>query len=225
MASWMGCGLLDSGGLPGGTWSGTQHDNETLEAGSGDDATSGAAPTVGADAGMATSATRDGGEAGDAAGRSDDAATVSADAEAGFDLDTGSPLTTFTLLDTRVTTAVDGQAVPGWDPIPEGSTIDLSKVGGALSIRANTTPATVGSVLFVLDGVTMHTEDAVPYTECSDDGAGTIDPCTYPEGKHTLVVTPYTAADLGGTAMPSTTLYFSVVSTAGDAGTTDAAAD
>ncbi len=219
-AAWAGCGVVDSGGLPGGTWSGTQ-DNATP--GSGEDAsTTGNPPNEAAEAGVVPNATQDGGGTPDGSARTGDGATSVSDA--GMGLDTGSPLTTFTLLDTNVNTIVDGEPVSGWDPIPEGSTIDLAKVGSALSIRANTTPQLVGSVLFVLDGVTTHTEGAAPYTECSDNGNGTITPCTYSLGPHMLVVTPYLEASDAGSAQPSTTLYFTIVNSAADGGT-DGAAD
>jgi hypothetical protein len=148
--------------------------------------------------------------------------------DAGAAEDTGSPNTTFTLIDTNVHTIVDGEPVSGWDPIPENSTIDLAKVGLALSIRANTTPPVVGSVVFVLDGAYTHTEGSAPYTLCSDDGKGDIDPCPLTLGAHVLVATPYMTGD-GGTdagkvAMPSTTLYFTLVNSASDGGT-DAALD
>jgi hypothetical protein len=222
-ATWIGCGPT-SGGLPGGTWGGAAGDTTPGGGDTQDDAsTSGAMPTSGADAGVVPNATQDGGEATDAATRKGDGSAAPVDAA--MDLDTGSPLTTFTLLDTNVNTIVDGEPVSGWDPIPESSTIDLAKVGTALSIRANTTPAIVSSVTFVLDGVTTHTELSAPYTECSDNGAGTITPCVYSLGKHTLVVTPYAATDGGDAgAMPSTTLYFTIVDSATDGGM-DGAAD
>jgi hypothetical protein len=184
----------------------------------------GTPPATNADASPRSSSSDGGGDAvSDAAARASEAgdAGASGDGEAGMDLDTGSASTTFTLIDTTVTAVVQGQAVTGWDPIPESSTINLGKVGTALSIRANTTPATVGSVGFVLDGTYMHTEDSAPYTLCGDNGTGTVSPC--PQlvvGSHTLIATPYSAADLGGTAMPSTTLYFKMVDDAdgGDGG-------
>jgi hypothetical protein len=211
VAAGAACGPLSSQ-LPGGSWNAEDFDASSSGGGGegSDGSTSGTPPATAADAGIAPGA-QDGSTAGDANG---DAGPV----DAGSGLDTGSALTTFTLLDTNVNTIVDGEPVSGWDPIPEQSTLDEAKVGTALSIRANTTPTTVGSVGFLLDGVTAHTENSAPYTECSDNGAGTITPCVYTLGPHVLVVTPYTAADLGGTAMPSTTLYFTLVDTATDGG-------
>jgi hypothetical protein len=224
MASWMGCGVIDSGGLPSGTWNGDNYD--ATDAGGGEDATSGSMPNQGADSGVTSSAAQDGGAAKDGGDRAGDGAAAPTDA--GMGLDTGSPLTTFTLLDTNVNTIVDGEPVSNFDPIPEGSMINLAHVGTALSIRANTTPAVVGSVTFVLDGVTTHTEDSAPYTECSDNGLGAITPCTYSLGPHTLVVTPYLEAGDAGSAQPSTTLYFTIVDVVKDGGmdgAADAAAD
>lgn len=139
--------------------------------------------------------------------------------------DTGSPANTFSLVNTNVNTIVYGETIYGYDPIPNDSVIDLSKVGTALSIRANTTPTIVGSVVFVLDGTYTHTENAAPYFMCSDNGNGTITNCIqyFTNGKHMLTITPYSAGDGAvdsGTAMPSSTIYFSV--TNGEGGAPDA---
>jgi hypothetical protein len=153
---------------------------------------------------------------GSSSGGPTDAGTRSAE-------DTGSPLTTFSLLNTNVTTLVDGEPLLGFDPIAENAVLDLGKLGTALSIRANTTPAVVGSVEFVLDGTYKHTENVAPYTLCSDNGAGTITTCPFTLGAHILVATPYSGPNLADAASPSTTLYFTVVDSAD--GGTDAAKD
>jgi hypothetical protein len=139
--------------------------------------------------------------------------------------DTGSPANTFSLVNTNVNTIVYGETIYGYDPIPNDSVLDLSKVGTALSIRANTTPLIVGSVVYSLDGTYTHTEGAAPYFMCGDNGNGTITNCIqyFTNGKHMLTITPYEPSDGavdGGAAMPSTTLYFSV--TNGEAGAPDA---
>lgn len=151
-------------------------------------------------------------------------------ADAGTGENTGSSATTFTLLDTNVNTIVDGEGVSGWDPIPENGIIDVGKVGNALSIRANTTPSVVASVTFVLDGTYTHTEHSAPYTLCSDDGKGDITPCPFTLGKHTLVATPAMASDAGAadggtSAMPSTTLYFTITDSALEGGVPDGGPD
>jgi hypothetical protein len=138
--------------------------------------------------------------------------------------DTGSPANTFSLVNTNVTTIVYGETIYGFDPIANDSALDLSKVGTALSIRANTMPMIVNHVDFVMDGTYTHTENQVPYFLCGDNGNGTITNCIqyFTNGKHTLTITPYAASDAGADAgaMPSTTLYFSVSN--GEAGAPDA---
>jgi hypothetical protein len=139
--------------------------------------------------------------------------------------DTGSPANTFSLVNTNVNTIVYGETIYGYDPIPNDSAIDLSKVGKALSIRANPTPQIVGHIDFVLDGTYTHTESSAPYFLCGDNGNGTITNCIqyFTDGKHMLTITPYGLGDGAvdsGTAMPSTTLYFSVTNGA-EAGAPD----
>jgi hypothetical protein len=121
--------------------------------------------------------------------------------------DTGSPANTFSLVNTNVNTIVYGETIYGYDPIPNDSALDLSKVGTALSIRANTMPLIVGHVDFVMDGTYTHTENAAPYFLCGDNGNGTITNCIqyFTNGKHMLTITPYALSDAGADAgaMPS----------------------
>ena len=81
-----------------------------------------------------------------------------------------------------------------------------------LNIRANTNPATVGSVVFALSGAQARsqTESVVPYALFSDNG-GAYNPWTPPVGNYSLLATPYAAAGGGGTAGTPLTLAFSVV--------------
>ncbi|MGD0524600.1 MAG: hypothetical protein ABSE49_05635 [Polyangiaceae bacterium] len=216
-------GWAQSGGGPLGA------DTSSGGGGSGDDATTGAttpvgggdaAPVPASDAGASddgATGSEDGGDATDAAN--------DAPAETGGDAaGDGGAMANFTLLDTTVTNVVDGSPVPGFDPIPGGATINLGKVGSALSVRANTVPAAVGSVAFALDATYTHTENTAPYTLCSDNGAGVVTSCAsiLTVGAHTLKATPYSAADLGGTAGTPFTVAFTIVDT--DAGAADAAA-
>lgn len=215
---WTACGDTDDS-LPGGAWN--RYTDDGADGGAAGPDGSVANPTTDGDSGTAPGVQPDGALVLDVDAAKRDGSAAS---DAGPDLDTGSPLTTFTLLDTNVNTIVDGEPVSGWDPIPEGSTIDLYEVGTALSIRANTTPPVVGSVVFVLDGTYTHTEEEAPYTLCGDNGLGVINPCPLTLGAHVLTATPY-AADAGadGGAMPSTTLYFTLVDSAD--GGMDAARD
>jgi hypothetical protein len=132
----------------------------------------------------------------------------------------------FTLVDTAITGIVDGSPVTGFDPIAESATINLAVTGSALSIRANTMPALVGSVAFALDATYTHTENTAPYFLCSDDGTGTITSCAsvLTVGKHTLTATPFSGASLTGDAGAPIVLDFSIedVDAGADAGAKDA---
>ncbi|UYZ63894.1 right-handed parallel beta-helix repeat-containing protein [Hymenobacter weizhouensis] len=79
-----------------------------------------------------------------------------------------------------------------------------------LSVVANTTPGTVGSVRFSLDGTVLRTENAVPYAIAGDSN-GNYGTWTPSLGPHTLTVTPYSAANAGGTAGPARSYSFSVI--------------
>jgi hypothetical protein len=136
-----------------------------------------------------------------------DASAAEAATEAGDDATAG-PITSFTLIDTSQTGVINGVAVTGYDPLRNGSTFSLGTVGTQLSIRANVN-ITIGSALFAYDQ-TNHTENAAPYVLCGDNGQGTISNCNLTAGPHTLTVTPYTAANLGGTALAPRTITFTI---------------
>ena len=101
--------------------------------------------------------------------------------------------------------------ISGYNPIASGATIDLSKLPTRnLSIHANTSPSTVGSVAMVLDG-SSHTESGIPYQLCG--GTATSDtPCPSLNalGSHTLKATPYTGSNLSGTAGTSLQISFTI---------------
>ena len=92
-----------------------------------------------------------------------------------------------------------------------------------LTIRANTTPATVGSVLFVLGGTQAvnHNENLAPYALFADSN-GDYNPWTpaIAVGSYTLTATPYTAANSGGTAGTPLSISFTVTNQAARAAAT-----
>ncbi|HYG73815.1 MAG TPA: chitobiase/beta-hexosaminidase C-terminal domain-containing protein [Planctomycetota bacterium] len=104
--------------------------------------------------------------------------------------------------------AETGQPISGFDPLPNNATLDLSALPTRkLNIRANTSPATVGSVGFNLDGnANYHTENVAPYFLAGDTGSWT--PAV---GSHTLSATPYTSSSRGGTAGTTLSISFKVV--------------
>ena len=115
-------------------------------------------------------------------------------------------VTSFTLIN-----ADTDQPLAAHNPMSNGATLDFAVLGTRnLSIRANTNPATVGSVLFGYDGnANYRTESSPPYTIAGDanNGADYL-PWTPTLGSHTLTATPYTATGTAGTAL---TINFTVI--------------
>jgi TolB protein len=101
------------------------------------------------------------------------------------------------------------QPITGYDPIAEGAMIDLAEMPPYnLSIRANTTPATVGSVVFDLNG-TIQTDDTVPYDFSNWSPS---------VGSYTLTATPYSDAGGTGTAGTALAINFTIVDSGGTGG-------
>ena len=120
----------------------------------------------------------------------------------------GQSVTSFTLV--NADTDLDLQT------LATGATLNLATLPTAnLNIRANTNPATVGSVVFNLSGPQpiVHTESVAPYALGSDLN-GDYTPWTPAVGSYTLVATPYTAANAGGTAGTARSIAFTVTNVA-----------
>ncbi len=103
-------------------------------------------------------------------------------------------------------------------PLNDGDTLNLATLPTRnLNVRANTSPATVGSVRFGLDGIPNYkTENVAPYALAGDNG-GNYNPWTPAVGQHTLTATPYTEGGAGGTAGTALTVGFTVVDQAAGA--------
>ena len=102
-------------------------------------------------------------------------------------------------------------------PLPSGSTLNLAALPTrSLNVRANTSPATVGSVTFALSGAATraHTESVVPYALFSDTN-GDYNPWTPPLGSYTLLATPYTGGSGTGAAGTPLTITFTVIDITG----------
>jgi len=100
--------------------------------------------------------------------------------------------------------------VAGYDPIPNGATLDLAKLPTRrLNIRANTTPSRVGSVRFSLDGRVTRTENGAPYAFANNTGAN-YHAWTPPLGMHTVSATPYSLSGARGTAGTARSMRFTV---------------
>jgi hypothetical protein len=93
-----------------------------------------------------------------------------------------------------------------------GATLSLSALPTRnLNVRANTTPATVGSVTMVLSGTQSRsqTENTAPYALFGDTN-GNYDAWTPARGSYTLKATPFSRSSGTGTAGTSLTISFTV---------------
>lgn len=99
--------------------------------------------------------------------------------------------------------------------LTNGANLNLASLPTtSLNIRANTSPATVGRVVFALSGTQSRTqtETTAPYALFGDNN-GNYNAWIPPAGNYTLKATPYTASS-GGTAGTALTISFSVTNSA-----------
>ena len=93
--------------------------------------------------------------------------------------------------------------IAGYDPLPSGAVLNLAALPTRrLNVRANTSPAAVGSVVFVLNLngalARRQTETVVPLA-LFGDANGKYNPWTPALGSYSLTATPYTAGSGTGT--------------------------
>ena len=109
-------------------------------------------------------------------------------------------------------TLIDADADKVLGALKDGSTVTLSSVGKALSVRAETSQtagASIGSVRFTLDGKPFHVENTAPYAIAGNTGDD-YNAWTPALGAHTLVVTPFAGANASGLAGLGVTVRFTV---------------
>jgi hypothetical protein len=98
------------------------------------------------------------------------------------------------------------QPIAGFDPLLTQATIDLAKLPTKnLNIRANTNPATVGSVRFGYDGNASYALENTPTYDLAGNAGWTPS-----LGSHTLTATPYSASNATGTAGKALSISFQV---------------
>jgi hypothetical protein len=118
----------------------------------------------------------------------------------------GQSVVTFTLINADTDLPISTH-----DPLTDGSTLNLTSLPTTnLNIRANTSPPTVGSVRFNLNGE-ITTESVAPYA-MKGDVSGNYNPWTPTNGAYTLTATPYTGSGATGTAGTPLTINFTVTS-------------
>ena len=100
------------------------------------------------------------------------------------------------------------QPISQYNPISNGATINRATLPTQnVTIRANTSPATVGSVAFdMINSGYLNTADTAPYYLCGSN------PCSnLGVGLYSLSATAYSGANKSGGAGGSTSISFSVV--------------
>ncbi|GAB3867890.1 hypothetical protein GCM10028824_11330 [Hymenobacter segetis] len=118
---------------------------------------------------------------------------------------TGQSVVSYILVNADSNTDIQG--------IAAGATLNLATLPTRnLNIRATTSPATVGSVVFALSGTQTRnqTESVAPYALFGDNGAGKYNSWTPAVGNYSLTATPYTAGNGNGTAGTPLSISFSV---------------
>jgi hypothetical protein len=108
-------------------------------------------------------------------------------------------------------TLLDADADAEIMPLRDGGTVDLSALPSRrLNVRADTAPATVGSVRFGLDGDSDYrVENGAPYALAGNSG-GDYFAWTPSVGTHTITATPYSASGGTGTAGRQLSIKFTV---------------
>ena len=99
-------------------------------------------------------------------------------------------------------------------PLTDGAALSLATLPTQnLNVRVNTSPVTVGSVVFMLTGgqIQNRTETTPPYS-LFGDVSGDYNPWTPPVGSYTLKATPFSGSGGAGTAGTSLTVNFTVAS-------------
>jgi hypothetical protein len=207
-SSGTGSGSGSSGGSSGSTSSGTS-------GGSGTSSSTGASSGVASSGATGSSGVGGSSSGGLGSGSGSAAPDASvADSQAGDGALDGQPFT-FSLIDTSIV-ATNGSPITGFDPIANGTTIDLASVGSTLSIRANVTDSNIADVQFDLDGRFHHTENGTPYMLCSNNGP-TINNCNLGTGAHLLQATVFLQSRQGTTTGPTATIAFMIIDSSADA--------
>jgi pectate lyase len=119
----------------------------------------------------------------------------------------GQAVTSFTLIN-----ADTDQPIATFDPLNNGVTLNLDTLPTRnLNIRANTSPATVGSIRFGWDrSSTYRIDNSAPYA-LGGNNSGNYYSWRPSPGTHSLTARPYTRSDARGTAGTAMTITFRVV--------------
>jgi hypothetical protein len=105
------------------------------------------------------------------------------------------------------------QPIATFDPLNDGATLNLATLPTRnLNIRANTSPAIVGSVRFGWNtNSNYRTQNDAPYALGGDNNGNYSAWRPSRLGTQALTATPYTRSDARGTAGTALTITFSVI--------------
>jgi hypothetical protein len=105
------------------------------------------------------------------------------------------------------------QPISQFNPIVSGATINLATLPTRnLTIRANTSPATVGSVQFdLVESAFLNTVNTSPYDLCGDGTSTPVACSNLGVGLHSLTTTPYMGSKASGAKGTSMSISFSVI--------------
>jgi hypothetical protein len=105
-------------------------------------------------------------------------------------------------------------------PLTEASTVNVDVLPPHLTVRADTDPPMVGSVVLQVDSGMPYTDNTAPYVITTENAPNNYQPWTPLPGSHMITATPYSAANMGGVvgAPLSVTFTLSSASTIGAGG-------
>lgn len=109
-------------------------------------------------------------------------------------------------------TLVNADSGQDLGPLADGASINLAILPTRnLNVRANTSPANVGSVRFDLDGTTSYRVEGTPPYSLAGDSGGNYSAWTPALGAHRLTATPFSGSGATGGAGAPLTVTFSVI--------------
>jgi hypothetical protein len=107
--------------------------------------------------------------------------------------------------------ASSNTVITGYDSISDNAILNLDELPSELNIRANTSPETIGSVRFAINGNANYSLESVAPYALAGDSNGNYNNWMLTPGNYTLTATPYSEASGGGNVGTPLTINFSLV--------------
>ena len=107
-------------------------------------------------------------------------------------------------------------------PLTDGVTINLASLPTEnVNVRAETQPATVGSVVFALNGNNKFSTENIPPYALAGDNSGNYNPSTFGIGQYKLTATPYKGSNGTGAKGTALNVTFTVIDEDSEPGPSD----